>query len=940
MLLCVRTDKRVMQQRKPMSSSTFCGEIGMKLRSTFFVGIFFLAHSFLLGTSMVDVKKEFVTHPVHKKILKNGMTVLVRPMHHIPKVSVQVWYNVGSKDEKTGEKGIAHLIEHMIFKGTDRLSESDINIITHMLSGKTNAFTSYDYTGYLFNMPTHHWKSVLPILADCMSNVSFKDDQLNSEMKAVIQELKMYRDSYQRALIEEMMPAIFPDHPYHHPIVGYKQDLWSIHGKDLRSFYKKHYLPNNATLVVVGDVEVDEVFALAEEFFGTIPANKEYKKDQLYFNKDIGTKSVTMYRDVQQPFITNAFVVPGIKNRSEHVLEIASLILGEGRSSRLQKRLIDELQLVTSIDTAYHDLFDHALFFIMYEPKELSDCDAIDAVIQEEIAEITSQGPTDEEVARALKKAQMKLYSVMEDTEDQAYAIGKYFLATGDENYVYNYLSESPEVMAKNVQALFADYMRPTLMHKGLLLPLPESEKVYWTALQKESDDEDKRILSERVRNTPVEDPRSALSTVVKEPGVFNFPKPEVVTLGNGLKVFYYNNENTPKINVLLELKAKSWYDPDDKQGLYNFVASMLTEGTENYTATEFAQELESRGMSLSASPGYISMSMMSDDFEKGLELLQEVVSQATFDKKEIEKVRAQLLADIKNFWDEPKSFSGQVLRESIYKGHPYSKNTLGKAEVISNIKRADLVEFYRRFISPEGAKIAIVGDLRKKNVQEILEKTLGAWQGPTVEPVVFPELKRTVSCEVDYPINRDQVVLCYAGLSIDRKNPDYDKCLLFDQIFGHGALGSMSSRLFELRERTGLFYTINGTLLANADEQPGMMLVKTIVSLDRLKEAEKAIKNTIDTVADSLTEQELKEAKLAVLNSLMYNFESNKAIAGAFLFLDKYNLPPTFFDQRAKDLAGITLDQVKAVAKKMLQSGSLLTLRIGRVTKNSCDKK
>lgn len=913
----------------------------MKSRAILLVGISFLVHNFFLvgQVSMVDVKKEFTTHPVQKKVLKNGMTVLVRPMHHIPKVSVQVWYNVGSKDEKSGEKGIAHLIEHMIFKGTELLSESDINTITHMLSGKTNAFTSYDYTGYLFNMPTHHWKQVLPILADCMSNVSFKDDQLNSEMKAVIQELKMYRDSYQRALIEEMMPAIFPDHPYHHPIVGYKQDLWSIHGKDLRSFYKKHYIPNNATLVVVGDVGVDDVFALADEFFGKIPAQIEYKKEELYFNKDIGTKTVTLYRDVQQPFITNAFVVPGIKNRSEHLLEVSSLILGEGRSSRLQKRLIDELQLVTSIDTAYHDLFDYAVFFVMYEPKKLSDCDTIDAVILEEIADIASQGPTDEEVLRALKKAQMKLYSVMEDTEDQAYAIGKYFLATGDENYVYNYLSESPDVMLKKVQRLFADNLRPTLMHKGLLLPLPESEKPYWTALQKESDEEDKRILSERVRNTPVEDPRAATAIVVKDPGMFNFPKPEIITFDNGLKAFYYINENTPKVNVILEFKAKSWYDPENKQGLYNFVSSMLTEGTKNYTATEFAQELESRGMSLSAAPGYIAMSMMSDDLEKGLELLEEVVSRASFDKKEVEKVRAQLLADIKNFWDDPKSFSGQVVREAIYKGHPYSKDALGKAEVISKIKRTDLVDFYKRFISPDGAKIAIVGDLKKYQIKEVLSKTLGSWQGSTVESVVFPELERTKSCEVDYPINRDQVVLCYAGLSIDRKNPEFDKCLLFDQIFGHGALGSMSSRLFELRERTGLFYTINGTLLANADEQPGMMLVKTIVSLDRLKEAEKAIQDTIDTVADSLTLQELKEAKLAVLNSLMYNFESNGAIARAFLFLDKYNLPVTFFDQRAKDLANITLDQVKETVKGLLKQDSLLKLRVGRVTKSSSDK-
>src|SRR3990172_3903000 len=161
-----------------------------------------------------DVLAPKKINPVQKKVLSNGMTVLVRPLHMIPKVSLQLWYNVGSKDEKSGEKGIAHLIEHMIFKGTKKLSESDINVVSHMLSGSINAFTSWDYTGYLFNFPTQNWKETLPIMADCMLNCAFKDDHLNSEMKAVIQELKMYRDNYQMSLLEEIMGSIFVDHPY------------------------------------------------------------------------------------------------------------------------------------------------------------------------------------------------------------------------------------------------------------------------------------------------------------------------------------------------------------------------------------------------------------------------------------------------------------------------------------------------------------------------------------------------------------------------------------------------------------------------------------------------------------------------------------------------------------------------------------------------------
>jgi zinc protease len=186
-----------------------------------------------------SLHKQFVKDDnfVIKKVLPNGMTVLVRAVHTIPKVSIQLWYNVGSKDEMTGEKGIAHLIEHMIFKGTQgkdslNMSEVDINTIAHKLSGNSNAFTAQDFTGYRFDFPTHHWKEALPIMADSMRHAAFKDELLNSEMKAVIQELKMRRDRYSIDLIENLMSTIFADHPYHYPIIGFKQDLWNVHSTD------------------------------------------------------------------------------------------------------------------------------------------------------------------------------------------------------------------------------------------------------------------------------------------------------------------------------------------------------------------------------------------------------------------------------------------------------------------------------------------------------------------------------------------------------------------------------------------------------------------------------------------------------------------------------------------------------------------------------------
>jgi zinc protease len=876
---------------------------------------------------------------VQKKILSNGMTVLVRPMHNIPKVSLQIWYNVGSKDEKSGERGVAHLIEHMIFKGTQKLSEGDLNAIAHKLSGSINAFTSWDYTGYQFDFPTQHWKETLPIMADCMRNAAFRDEPLNSEMKTVIQELKMYRDSYVRTLIDDLMGAVFVEHPYHYPVIGFKQDLWHFYGDDLRAFYHKHYWPNNATLVVVGDVDSEEVYALAEKQFGSIPANPDYKKDHYYMNRDISAKSVTLYRDVTQPIVILAFVLPGIKTRNEHILEVTSWVLGAGKSSRLQQKLVDELQLATSLETSYFDLFEHALFFVIFEPRDIKDLASIEQIIAQEI-EAAIAGISEHEITRAIRQAQMRLYSILEDSEKQAYEIGKAFLATGDENYLFHYLSDSPEKIREQVTYLLKSYFRPVVMHKGLVLPLPESEKVEWLKLQQAADEEDARILAARARKTPLEKLSPASNVPVHEPVAFNFAKAQSCVLSNGVKVFYHDNNNTPKINLILELKAKSYYDPEDMQGIYNFMAKMLTEGTERYSAAEFADAVESRGMSLSVSPGYISLSLMRDDLEVGLDLLQEVLCRAVFDKKKIEKVRAQILVDIKNYWDDPSTFAGQLIREKIYKGHPYSKNEIGTKESVKKINQKDIIDFYKKYISPNGAKLSIVGDLGGNDLKKVLEQKLGSWQGPVVEPIEFPLLAAATHEVIDYPINRDQVVLCYAGLSIDRKNPSFDKCLLFDQIFGAGVLGSMHSRLYELRERSGLFYNINGSLLAKTGEQPGLAIVKTIVSLDNLKEAQEEIEKTIATVADSIRPQEVAEARLAVVNSLANNFESNHAIAGVFLFLDKYGFPADFYDHRADDLAKVKLADMQQTAKKILDLNKMITLRIGRLHNDKSEDK
>lgn len=869
---------------------------------------------------------------VVKKILNNGLTVLVLPQRTIPKVSIQVWYNVGSKDEKSGQRGIAHLIEHMIFKGTDSLSESDINTISFRLSGVTNAFTSHDYTGYLFDVPSQHWDQVLPVMADCMVNCTFKQQFLNSELKAVIQELKLYNDDYVSTLLEKMAAAIFADHPYHYPVIGYKQDLWGVQRESLVSFYEYFYRPDNATLVIVGDVDPEEAFSAAERDFGHLVSEGPCERKNWYHSFDIVQQQVTLYREIQQPFMLMAWVIPGVAAKKEYFFDLISWVLGAGRGARLYVRLVTELGIATEVQSFVYDLFDQGLFLVYVQPRSLDDVETIKKIILEEIDAYRSREISDTELVRAQRKTAMDIVSLYENNQRLAYVLGKFFAATKDENYLLNYTKHSDVEIKKEIKNLLSEYFSPSLVHYGYALPLRPEDTVLWKRQQEVSDAEDARIVSEITREETSEEPSGLKQVHRAPPKPFSYARAEQFVLPNGLKVFFCNKPELGKIDLILDLKAKHFYDKPDQQGLNLMMADLLLEGTQQRTASQLAQELESYGMELNTFPGQLGMTMLSKDLLLGLDLLTEVLTQPLFDNEAIERIREQLLSELKMFWDTPVDFAGQLAREAIYKSHPYGQNLMGKAETIARFSKEDLVDAHRRYITPFGARLAIVGDLSQYSIKDVLQQKFGAWQGEKVDDLIFPTLKQIEPRVITYPINRDQVVLAFGGLSVERMHKDFDALLLFDQVLTGGVLGSMNSRLFELREKTGLFYTISGSLLAGASLQPGMIFVKAVVSNDRLAEAEREIERVLKEGAAQLSEQELDEARMALINSLVDNFAAQRNMASTFIAMDMYGFPPSYFDDRPEQLVKVKREDIERVVKTVLDTNRLVKIKIGRV--------
>ena len=867
---------------------------------------------------------------VIKTVLENGLVVLVYPIKTIPKVSVQLWYNVGSKDEKDGQRGLAHLLEHMIFKGTDIFSESDINMISHKLSGTCNAFTSYDYTCYIFDFPKQNWNISLPLLANCMNRCTFKEDLLNAELKAVIQELKMYNDDYCTSLYEKMTSTIFSSHPYHYPIIGYKQDLWNITRENLLAFYHEHYIPNNGTLVIVGDVDPDAAIQEARRAFESIKPNLHYTKKAVLDHADIQAHTLNLYRDVQTPMLTFVWKVPGLDIESSYVTQIACYLLGEGRGSRLYKKLVNEHQVATDCDVNVYDLFDAGLLFLHIDPIDSQSIPVIKQLVLQEIEAIKQNGFALREFERAQKQVHVEHLSIFESNQKIAYEIGKLFLATGKENALL--VSNVNNNLEHCINQFFKTYIIPSAMHEGVVLPLDQAQKEHWLQLQEESDRLDERILSRKVRESSIECGRFVEQVTVNEAAVFEYPCAQKKALSNGLTVLWHTTKNTSKIDIILDFKVRHYYDPESKEGLINFMFAMLAEGTRDYPDQALILAAEERGITIDVKAGMIYISTLIDQMDHALEFLVQLITKPLFDVQNIQKVQQQINAAILDILDTPFEMVNQIAQSAIYQNHPFHKKILGDLETIKAITQEDLFVAFKQYISPHEARISIVGDLDNIDIVALLEGALGTWTGPRVPDLEYPLLASVNNQSIDYKINRDQTVLAYAGLSVTRLDQRYEHLLLFDQIFTGGVLGSMSSNLFALREQTGLFYTIGGSLTAGADVQPGMAYIKTIVSNDCLKQAEKLIQEAIQHAWQNVTEADIQHARNAIINTMVDNFESNSMSAQAFLFIDKFNLPDDYFQKRVHHLKKISIEEVKNSVKDIFSLDKLIKIRIGRV--------
>jgi zinc protease len=875
---------------------------------------------------------------IKKVVLDNGMTVLVYKNKATPKVLLQIAYDVGSWVEGVGERGLAHLIEHMIFKGTEKLSEGDIDAISRRYGADFNAFTSKDMTSYYFEVDKNNWQPFMPILADCMQNARFDEQHLASELMAVIQELRMYKDQHWNVMLEKASSLIYPStFPYHYPIIGYKEDLASLAAQNLKTFYQKYYRPEHATLFVVGDIDVDEVVSAAHHNFENIKSEGESTKGLRGIKfpklaKDLVAHKTRIYEDVKKEQLGFYWTIPGLKERNEIVVSFVAFILGQGEGSRLYRRLVDEERVAVSVGAFVDHLVESGLFLILVEPitGKIEECKRI---IQEELDRFIKEGVTVSELNKVIRTRSREFFQRMQSLQGFTYEWIRSYFTTGDEFAFFKQMKEFKVINSEVLQKFVGDNLDPFFMNQIEIVPLPESKRALWQKAKEDSEKLDVAILSKHQRTVPIEEPKFVKQLPSPNRLDFTFPKPNTqFAIDNGLNVLMYKNVQWPIVNIRCQFKDYAHF-ADSKDGiLLDLMMIALIEGSSGYSKKDTVDFFDSFGAYYSYDVVGGVLTALKENYRDVLAHFFHVLIKPEFTQQTLDKLKEIFIDSYQRRKDSQTEVAVRILKNLIYGDHPFKWTFDEAIELLQHVSVEQLQELHKKYVTPQNMFVTVVGDFDFDEMQKNITDIFDDWAGEAHEEIKYPEGKFEPE-QVDEVMLRDQVVLVLGQpSSLNIYHEDMTAIRLLNII----CFDSLGSRLYQLRERTGLFYTAFGMFAAGATKEYGFNYVGAILSKDTLDEAEKNILGVIKDVAEKgVYHDELNSARQMYLKALIDLTSSNEALGAMFARLDAFELGFDYYDKVLQRVQTILVDELNDIAHKYFVADKMARVRVGRVEEN-----
>ncbi|MEO0345341.1 MAG: pitrilysin family protein [Pseudomonadota bacterium] len=863
------------------------------------------------------VHAQTVDIPYTEFQLDNGLTVIVHEDHKAPIVAVNIWYHVGSKDERPGRTGFAHLFEHLMFNGTENYDDEWFGPFERVGATGVNGTTSFDRTNYFQTVPSTALDLALWMESDRMGHLigAITQDKLDEQRGVVQNEKRQGENQPYGRVFSHIVGNVFPDeHPYSWLPIGSMEDLNAATLDDVKEWFQTYYGPNNAVLVLAGDITPEQAREKVERYFGDIPPGPPISRQDEWVPQLSGAHRETLQDRVPQTLIYKVWPAPAWTNEDTDSLQIATAILGGGKNSRLYERLVYTDQTATSVGASTLALEIAGMIFVSATVQPGGDAEAVEAAMDEEIARFLERGPTRDELERV--KTQFRSGFVRGAERVGGFGGKSDILA---ENRVYGGSADFYKVGLERLEAATTRSIQQVAQrwitddfYVLTTVPYDANLKAGTTSAD-----------------------RSALPYPDDQPNV-SFPSFERGELDNGLKLIVARHGDLPIVNVNLIMDAGYAADQFGLPGTASFAMSMLDEGTRRKDALEISEGFAKLGANYGGGAGLdtvtVSLNTLTNNLEPALDLFSEVVLQPAFPEQEIDRLRKQRLAGIANERTQPQSMALRVLPKLMYgEGHAYSQPLTGSGTEasVNAIDRDALVAFHDTWFRPNNATLVVVGDTSLAEILPVIEERFGDWEAADVPTKTLDNVALGTQ-ETLYIIDRpasDQSVILAGHVVPSKADPDDLAIEAANQILG----GDFSARLnMNLREDKGWSYGSYSFIVDAAAQRP--FIISAPVQTDKTADSVSELRNELRGYLDDApgTDDELTRVRSSNTRSLPGRWETIGAVAGSLGELVRFEFPDDYWGTFAARTNALELDAVSAQAQRVLQPDSMIWVVVG----------
>ena len=854
--------------------------------------------------------------PYERFVLPNGLTVLVHEDHKAPIVAVNVWYHVGSKNERPGRTGFAHLFEHLMFNGSEHYDKEFQDPLERAGATDMNGTTNEDRTNYFANVPTSALDLALWLESDRMGHLLGALTQAKlDEQRGVVQNEKRQGENEPYGKVWDFLtPRLYPaNHPYSWTVIGSMEDLDAAKLNDVKAWFQSYYGPANAVLVVAGDIDVATAKAKIERYFGDIPSGPPVARQETWIAKRIGSQRGVMQDRVPQARIYKVWNVPEWGSADGDYLGLAASALSTGKSSRLFKRLVYDEQIATDVDASVDLREIGGLFTIEAGVRPGVDPARVERAIDEELARLLAAGPTAVELQRAKTQTRAGFIRGVERIggfggKSDVLAKGEVFAGRPDSYRTQ--LARIAAATAAQVRGAAARWLSDGV-YTLEVRPFPE----YAVA--------------------PSGADRSALPRVGTPPDA-KFPTLERDTLSNGLKIVLAERRSIPLVRFDLLLDAGFAADQFAQPGTASLAMSMLDEGTATRTALQISDRLADLGATLGAASrldvSSVSLETLREQLDPALALYADVILHPAFPKADFERLRKQRLVQIQREKADPIGMALRVLPRVIYgDGHAYANPWTGSGTEASTAKitREDMVEFHRTWFKPNHATLVVVGAITIAELKPRLERLFAAWRPGDVPrkniAAVTPSARPQVYL-LDKP-GSEQTVVIAGNPAPPKSNPDEPAIETMNAVLG----SDFGSRLnMNLREDKHWSYGA-GSFIRDA-RGPRPFIAYAPVQTDKTKESIVELQKELREMVSGrpVLPTELDRAKASLTLTLPGTWETIGAVAGTIDEIVAFGLDDRYFDTYADKVRAQTPASVTSAATRTVLPDHLVWVIVG----------